>query len=47
MMDALFDLLLLIGAMSVLYCALGLLAGIAERSDLLRQWVRRVLVGGN
>jgi len=44
-MDALFDLLLLLGAISLSYSALGVLAEIAERSDPLRQWLRRVLVG--
>ena len=44
-MDALFDLLLLIGTISLIYGVLGVLAGIAERSDSLRQWLRRKMVG--
>ena len=46
-MDALFDLLLLLGAISLMYVTLGVLAGIAERSDMLRQWLRRVLVSNH
>ena len=44
-MDALFDLLLLFGVISLIYGTLGVLAGIAERSDPLRQWLQRMLVG--
>jgi len=46
-MDALFDLLLLIAAMSILYGAMGILAGIADKSYPIRRWVWRVVTGGN
>jgi hypothetical protein len=46
-MDALFDLLLLLGGISVLYSVLGLVAGIAERSIPIQKWVWRLLAGGN
>lgn len=45
-MDILFDLLLMLGGFSAVYGLLGLLAGIAEKTDLLRCWIRRVLVEG-
>jgi len=43
-MNALFDLLLLLGAISLIYGVLGVLAGIAERSDPLRHRLWRMMV---
>ena len=40
-MDALFDMLLIFGVLSVLFGVLGICAGVAEKGALLWDWMRR------
>ncbi len=41
-MDPVFDLLVLLALLSMLYGVLGLLAGCCERSGLLKRWLARM-----